>query len=50
MTALVLIQQQLKKQQKIGSFPYLRWKLEQEKVNASPKTLGEAFRSPQTQR
>jgi len=44
MTALVLIQKQLKKQQKIGEFPYLRWKLAQEKADATAKTMGEALR------
>jgi len=44
MSALVLIQKQLKKQQKIGKFPYLRWKLAQEKTNATIKAMGEAIR------
>lgn len=44
MTTLALIQAQLKKQQKIGKFPYLRWKLAQEKANATTKEMGEAIR------
>lgn len=50
MAELVLIQKQLKKQQKIEAHAYLRWQLAMEQANASSKTLGEAFRSPQTQR
>jgi len=46
MTALILIQKQLKKQQRIGEFPFLRWKLAQEQVDATDKTVGEAIRRP----
>jgi hypothetical protein len=46
MTALALIQRQLKKQQKIGDYPFLRWKLAREKANATAKTMGEAVRRP----
>lgn len=47
MTELALIQNQIKRQQQLKGYAYLRWTLALEKAHASTEALGKALRRPQ---
>ena len=47
MAELVLIQQQLKKQQRLRGYPYERWTHQQERRHAAIEALGKALQAAQ---
>lgn len=50
MTELVLIQRQLKKQQRLQGYPLARWTHEQERRHAAIEAMGKALKAAQQER